>query len=47
MDTVTELGLADTWDTLSIQRRTELMAWNRSQRTMRAWEQWRAEHEKK
>jgi len=44
METITELGLADTWEQIPMQRRIELMAWVRTQRTMRAWEQWKSEH---
>ena len=45
METITELGLADVWDDIPIQRRTELMAWvTRTKPTMQAWEQWKAEH---
>ena len=43
METITEFGLADVWERIPIQRRTELMAWTRARQTMQAWEQWKAE----
>jgi len=39
-------GMADVWDDLSVQRRTELMAWVRATNTMRAWEQYQAEKDR-
>jgi len=43
MDAIFQTGLADVWEQLPVMRRIELMAWVRSQNTIKAWEQYQAE----
>jgi len=47
MDTIFQTQLADVWDDLPVQRRTELMAWVRAQNTIQGWEQYQAERDAK